>query len=107
MRVIAQRMDITSADVSTVVCLTTAGRNSPDDGFSPADPTVVIRPCRVATLRTASAPTATNALVSIPLVSIPVHWNGRRDGMDWYPMHWSPITYQSIPFHGLAAVPGK
>ena len=75
----------------TVVCLTTAGRNSPDDGFSPADPTVVIRPCRVATLRTASAPTATNALVSIPLVSIPVHWNGRRDGMDWYPMHWSPL----------------
>ena len=39
----------------------------------------------------ATATPATNGLVSNALVSIPIHWNGRRHAMDWYPMHWSPL----------------
>ena len=39
----------------------------------------------------AATPAAINQKVSIPMVCIPVHWNGRRHGMDWYPMHWSPL----------------
>jgi len=77
--------------IFTVVCLTTAGRNSPDDGFYAADPAVTIRSRPATTFRTASAPTATNAWASIPLVSIPIHWNGRRHGMDRHPLHWNPM----------------
>ena len=45
-------------------CLRRSQR-APDDGFSPVDPAVTIGSCRATTLRTASTPTATNALESI------------------------------------------
>ena len=44
----------------------------------------------------AATPAAINQKVSIPMVCIPVHWNGRRHGMDWYPMHWSPLHTNAI-----------
>ena len=47
--------------------------------------------CSAPVSAAASAAPALNGQVSIPMVSIPIHWNVRRHGMDWYPMHWSPL----------------
>ena len=49
-----------------------------------------------------------NGWVSIPLVSIPVHWNGRRwNGLNWIPIHWSPIQGSRHHRVGLATVPAE
>ena len=44
----------------------------------------------------ATATPATNGLVSNALVFIPIHWNGRRHAMDWYPLHWSPLHTNAL-----------